>query len=325
MGCRKLSYYEGGGSEEKSPLKIFRGLEEKNDNSIFCIDYYPFGLTFNSYQRPSSVDQRWKFQGQEHIDDLGLNWDSFKWRNYQPDIGRFFNVDPLAEKYNYWTPYAFSGNRVVNARELEGLEPYTVTGRTFIPMKTVPNPMAPISRTKSFKGDGRSFDPKAKTFRTEQKVRVDFDNKKVTTLSNVASGSTGLDSKGNVTETSKPGKAGPTPTYDKASMEKGNSTTVNMQVDASNKLVTGAPSIDYDVSVTITQQEDGSVDYNISGTSDGFPAYEFYVTDEATGNTTMIYGSDPTKTGDTPTSLFPPMEKKIDNSGNTNDKKPEDQ
>lgn len=40
-------------------------------------DYYPFGLTFNSYQRENSVDQRWKFQGQEHVDDLGLNWDSF--------------------------------------------------------------------------------------------------------------------------------------------------------------------------------------------------------------------------------------------------------
>lgn len=85
-------------------------------------DYYPFGLTFNSYQRENSVDQRWKFQGQEHIDDLGLNWDSFKWRNHQPDIGRFFNIDPLAEKYYYNSPYAFSENKVVAHIEIEGLE-----------------------------------------------------------------------------------------------------------------------------------------------------------------------------------------------------------
>ncbi|KFF11700.1 hypothetical protein IW15_15965 [Chryseobacterium soli] len=32
-------------------------------------------------------------------------------------------MDPLTEKYNTWSPYAFSGNRVVDARELEGLEP----------------------------------------------------------------------------------------------------------------------------------------------------------------------------------------------------------
>lgn len=85
-------------------------------------DYYPFGLTFNSYSRENSVENKIKFQGQEHVDDLGLNWDSFKWRNHQPDIGRFFNVDPLAEKYVYNSPYAFSENRVINAVELEGLE-----------------------------------------------------------------------------------------------------------------------------------------------------------------------------------------------------------
>ncbi len=79
-------------------------------------------MTFNSYQRENSVEQRWKFQGQEHIDDLGLNWDSFKWRNHQPDIGRFFNIDPLAEKYYYNSPYAFSENKVVAHLEIEGLE-----------------------------------------------------------------------------------------------------------------------------------------------------------------------------------------------------------
>jgi RHS repeat-associated protein len=86
-------------------------------------DYYPFGLTFNKYSRENALPNKTKlFQGQEHVDDLGLNWDSFKWRNHQPDIGRFFNVDPLAEKYVYNSPYAFSENQVVAHRELEGLE-----------------------------------------------------------------------------------------------------------------------------------------------------------------------------------------------------------
>ena len=178
-------------------------------------------------------------------------------------------------------------------------------------------------QTKSFKGDNRSFDPKATSFRTEQKVRVDFDNKKVTTLTNVASGSVGLDSKGKEIAKSDPAKAGPNPTYDKAALDKGNSTTVNMQVDASNKLVP-APSINYDVNITITPQENGSVDYKINGASNGFPSYEFYITNEATGNTTMIYGSDPNKTGDTPMSLFPPMEKNVNKSVNTGDKKTDD-
>ncbi len=39
-----------------------------------------------------------------------------------PDIGRFFNIDPLAEKFPYNSTYAFAENRVVDGRELEGLE-----------------------------------------------------------------------------------------------------------------------------------------------------------------------------------------------------------
>jgi RHS repeat-associated protein len=80
-------------------------------------------LTFNGYQKENSVPNKTKlFQGQEHIDDLGLNWDSFKWRNHQPEIGRFFNVDPLSEKYVYNSTYAFSENKVTTHVELEGLE-----------------------------------------------------------------------------------------------------------------------------------------------------------------------------------------------------------
>jgi hypothetical protein len=37
-------------------------------------------------------------------------------------IGRFMSIDPLAEKYAYQSHYNFSENRVIDGRELEGLE-----------------------------------------------------------------------------------------------------------------------------------------------------------------------------------------------------------
>ncbi|MPS66748.1 MAG: hypothetical protein DI622_19645 [Chryseobacterium sp.] len=83
-------------------------------------NYYPFGLMHNSENHSFDQAYQYKYQGQE-LQETGFY--SFKWRNYMPDLGRFFNVDPLAEKYPTWTPYAFSGNRVIDARELEGLEP----------------------------------------------------------------------------------------------------------------------------------------------------------------------------------------------------------
>ena len=51
-----------------------------------------------------------------------LNWDSFKYRNYDYAIGRFMSVDPLAEKYAYNSTYAFQENKMGLGRELEGLE-----------------------------------------------------------------------------------------------------------------------------------------------------------------------------------------------------------
>ena len=104
-------------------------IQQVHSKVVQSDDYYPFGLTFNSYKRENSVENKIKFQGQEHIDDLNLGWVSFKWRNHDPAIGRFFNVDPLAMEYVYNSPYAFSENRVVDGIELEGLEYFNTTAR----------------------------------------------------------------------------------------------------------------------------------------------------------------------------------------------------
>jgi RHS repeat-associated protein len=112
-------------NEETTSVEVYFDdfeVEQVKSPVINASVYYPFGLAYNSYARENSVANRWKFQGQERVEDLAINWDAFKWRNHQPDIGRFFNVDPLASKYSYNSPYAFSENQVVVHRELEGLE-----------------------------------------------------------------------------------------------------------------------------------------------------------------------------------------------------------
>ena len=95
---------------------------------VININLYPFGLKHKGYNNVvssngNSTGQKFKtFQGQKLDDELGLNWLSFKYRNYDPAIGRFFNIDPLAEDYNYQSPYNFAENRVIDGIELEGLE-----------------------------------------------------------------------------------------------------------------------------------------------------------------------------------------------------------
>jgi RHS repeat-associated protein len=122
LGNIRLSYTD---SNKDGVVTTSEIIEENN--------YYPFGMKHKGYNAVvnstgNANAQKYKYQGQERQDELGLNWDSFKWRNYDYAIGRFMSVDPLAEKYTKWSPYTFSGNIVLNARELEGLEPGVLFG-----------------------------------------------------------------------------------------------------------------------------------------------------------------------------------------------------
>lgn len=106
LGNIRLSYTQNNGTLEV--------LEENH--------YYPFGLKHAPTNANNQPNYKYKFQGQELQDELELGWYSYKWRNYNPAIGRFMSIDPLTEKYEDYTPYQFSSNQPVHAKELEGLE-----------------------------------------------------------------------------------------------------------------------------------------------------------------------------------------------------------
>jgi len=117
LGNIRLSYADVNGNGTIQPASEI--LEENN--------YYPFGLKHKGYNEVvnsnrSEAAEKYKFQEQERNEELGLDWDSFKWRNYDYAIGRFMNIDPLSDKYSYQSHYNFSENRVIDGRELEGLE-----------------------------------------------------------------------------------------------------------------------------------------------------------------------------------------------------------
>ena len=70
-------------------------------------------------------DYRYGYNGMERDDEVKGQGNSvnYKYRMHDPRIGRFFAIDPLTAKYPHYTPYSFSGNRVIDAVELEGMEP----------------------------------------------------------------------------------------------------------------------------------------------------------------------------------------------------------
>jgi hypothetical protein len=54
----------------------------------------------------------------------------YKYRQHDARLGGFWSVDPWARKYPFYSPYAFSGNRLIDRIELQGLEPRRIPKET---------------------------------------------------------------------------------------------------------------------------------------------------------------------------------------------------
>ena len=74
-----------------------------------------------SYLYPTTVggvdtlENKYQYNGKELEDALGLNWNDYGARYYLPDIQRWGQIDPLAEKYTAWSGYNYVvGNPIGN-------------------------------------------------------------------------------------------------------------------------------------------------------------------------------------------------------------------
>ncbi|WP_394974040.1 DUF6443 domain-containing protein [uncultured Croceitalea sp.] len=112
LGNVRLSYTDNNGT-----LEI---IEENN--------YYPFGLKHKGYNGSvsplgNSVAQRWKFGGKELNDELNLDWYDVSARNYDPAIGRWMNLDPLAEQMRRHSPYNYAFDNPIYFTDPDGMAP----------------------------------------------------------------------------------------------------------------------------------------------------------------------------------------------------------
>ena len=141
LGNIRLSYTK---DPSDGQLKI---LEENH--------YYPFGLkhSYNDDLLEFAHDEngsiyavlkpvernkyQYKYNVKEYQDELGLNFYDYGARNYDPAIGRWMNIDPLAEKYFGATPYNYVLNNPVNAIDPDGMDRYLINdaGETILALK----------------------------------------------------------------------------------------------------------------------------------------------------------------------------------------------
>lgn len=125
-GNTRLTYADDNGNGSIDPSTEIR--REQN--------YYPFGMEHKGYNTVlNGVKNNLKtYQKQEFTEDLGLNTHEWKYRISDPATGRFWQIDPLAEKYTYNSTYAFQENKLGSGIELEGLENLEFEDQMFLEM-----------------------------------------------------------------------------------------------------------------------------------------------------------------------------------------------
>ncbi|MDO6432930.1 DUF6443 domain-containing protein [Flavitalea sp. BT771] len=102
--------------------------------------YYPFGLTMaaisdkalkGGYGQNKYRYNRKELQSQEFSDGSGLEDYDYGTRFYDPTIARWATIDPLADKYPNWTPYAYCKDNPISFFDFEGADPTPAQYQSF--------------------------------------------------------------------------------------------------------------------------------------------------------------------------------------------------
>jgi RHS repeat-associated protein len=118
LGNIRLTYMD---SDNNGSIDSSTEIIEENN-------YYPFGLKHKGYNdvvsaNVNSVARRFMFGGKEFNDELGLDWYDISARNYDPALGRWMNLDPLAEKMRRHSPYNYAYNNPIYWIDPDGMAP----------------------------------------------------------------------------------------------------------------------------------------------------------------------------------------------------------
>jgi RHS repeat-associated protein len=108
---------------------------DKNNNGRVDVDntannevlqenhYYAFGMNMSGpWTNDVPLDNRYQYNSKELNDDFGLNLSDYGARWYDASIGRWWSVDPMAEKYVSCSPYVYVNNSPISLVDPDGMQ-----------------------------------------------------------------------------------------------------------------------------------------------------------------------------------------------------------
>ena len=87
--------------------------------------YHPFGMNQEEpWMEQTGRGNAYQYNGKELNEDFGLNWYHYGARMYDPAIGRFIGVDPIADEFPWVNPFNYAENSPIANIDLWGLQKF---------------------------------------------------------------------------------------------------------------------------------------------------------------------------------------------------------
>ena len=102
-----------------------------SENEISDISsYYAFGLRHRGINAKINNTHDYLFNNKERVGDFGLRWDFYDFRVLDSEIGRFIQVDPIAEQFPHVSPMNYAENEPIAHIDLHGLQKHKPKGQS---------------------------------------------------------------------------------------------------------------------------------------------------------------------------------------------------